>query len=478
MEKVKKALNESRAMRWFILVLVSVLMFATYWFQDFFGPLQGLIRQSWGLDNQDFGLIIGANTWANIFGAIIIGGMVLDRYGPKACIFIFGGLAAVGAAVSAMGAAGMMGEDPISRRNWLIAGRVLFGIGLEVTCVLVSKTVVKWFRGYELALAMGINVGFGRLGSMGALMFSREIAGASPSPAVTFAAVLVGVGVIAYIAHLVFDTKLQKDLDEIKQAAKEKAAAEGKQEEEEEQFHISDLFKLAKNPSFIFVTLLCVAFYSAVFPFIQYAPDLLVNKFGFTAELPDLEGAGFFAIVDAWLHNGPKIASLIPFGTLIFNPIFGYYVDKKGRAASMMMLGSALLIFAHLSLSVFNNVYLGYAGLFALGIAFSLVPAAMWPSVAKIVPEKRLGTAYATMFTVQNWGLGLFFWGIGALLDVVNADKLDAIEAGKATYDYTIPILMLVGLGVISIFLAIMLKAADKKQKFGLELPSGAKPPE
>jgi len=160
----------------------------------------------------------------------------------------------------------------------------------------------------------------------------------------------------------------------------------------------------------------------------------------------------------------------------LFTPIFGSYVDRKGKAASLMMLGSLLLIFAHLSLSVFNSVFLGYAGLLSLGVAFSLVPAAMWPSVAKIVPESRLGTAYATMFTIQNWGLGLFFWGIGAVLDLTNKGNLEAIRAGNDVYDYTIPILMLVVCGVISIFLSYKLKQADKIQGFGLELPSGQKP--
>jgi hypothetical protein len=173
-----------------------------------------------------------------------------------------------------------------------------------------------------------------------------------------------------------------------------------------------------------------------------------------------------------WLNNGQKTASLIPLGTIVFTPIFGSFIDNKGKAASLMILGSLLLIFAHLSLSVFNNVTLGYIGLFALGISFSLIPAAMWPSVAKIVPENRLGTAYSSMFTVQNWGLGLFFWGIGWLLDFVNSDKLAAIKDGTAVYDYTIPVLILVACGVISIFLAFELRKADKKAGYGLEEPN------
>ena len=296
-----------------------------------------------------------------------------------------------------------------------------------------------------------------------------------------------------------------------------------------EEFKFTDLFKLLKNPAFMYIAFLCLAFYAAVFPFIQYAPDLLVNKFGFSYDLPT-DGRGSvelfgsialgnasiivaiwafglaFSMVPAnikkrggklisiavllvlfvlfissiwenvlsvWLKNGPKTASLIPLGTILFTPIFGNMVDKKGKAASIMILGSLLLIFAHVALSVFNSVTLGYLGLLSLGIAFSLVPAAMWPSVAKIVPESRLGTAYATMFTIQNWGLGLFFWGIGAVLDLVNKSDLEAIRAGEKVYDYTLPILMLVVCGVISIFLAYKLLQADRKAGYGLELPSG-----
>ncbi|GAH66971.1 unnamed protein product, partial [marine sediment metagenome] len=214
----------------------------------------------------------------------------------------------------------------------------------------------------------------------------------------------------------------------------------------------------------------------AVFPFIQYAPDLLVNKFGLTSEFPDMSGESFLKWLGAIFSNGPKVASLIPLGTILFTPIFGRIVDKKGKAASLMILGSLLLIFAHLSLSVFQNLTLGYIGLLLLGIAFSLVPAAMWPSVAKIVVENRLGTAYAMMFTIQNVGLALFFWGIGKVLDLANRGNIDAIRAGEMNYNYNVPIFMLVILGVIAIFLANRLRKRDKIDKYGLELPSGVKP--
>jgi MFS family permease len=538
-EKIKQTLKDSAPMRWFVMILVSGLMFGTYWFQDFFSGLKPLMESQMGISSTDFGTLISLTTIANVFGMIILGGIILDKWGIRLTGVIFGAVATLGATICALGAHGVFSDDPSTRLTIMIIGRVIFGSGLEVTCVVVLRTIVKWFKGYELALAMAINMGFGRLGSTMGTALSPDIAGNNAPTAVSFAAVLIGVGLIMFIIYLIFDVKIDKQL-------KTKAA-----EDEEEKFKLSDLLKLVTDKSFLFIAFLCVAFYSAVFPFMQYAPDLLVNKFKFTYNLPEtanftlfgsaalgnaviyvvlfLFGIGFslipsnikkktgkllsiliifilfvcfvYALKDilsVWLKNGPKVASLLPLGTILFTPIFGNIVDKKGKAASLMMLGSLLLIFAHLALSVFQSVALGYLGLLCLGIAFSLVPAAMWPSVAKIVHKNRLGTAYATMFTIQNWGLWIFFQGIGWVLDLANPTvvaKLEEVrntlvaqglsegdislkiqamkEAGQIPfYNYTIPILMLVVLGVISIFLAFMLKKSDKQQGYGLELPS------
>ncbi len=488
MDEFKQAINSSRAVRWFVLVLVSLLLFGTYWFQDFMSGIKPLMESELGITSSQFGAIVQWTTLANVFGMIILGGIFLDKFGVKLSGLLFGVVTVIGSFLTALGASGAITTDASNQVWIMMIGRLLFGVGLETTAVLVNKTVVRWFKGYELALAMGVSVGFGRLGSTFATMFSVDIGGGLISPAFYFAATLVLVGFVTYMAHLIYDTKLSRDLGE-------------EQSGEEDKFHFSDLLNLAKNRSFVFITLLCVAFYSAVFPFMQYAPDLLVNKFGFSLDL-DLSGGSFSEKLARWFTNGPKVAGLIPLGTLFFTPIFGAIVDRKGRAASLMILGSVLLIFAHLALSVFNSVSIGYLGLLALGVAFSLVPAAMWPSVAKIVPESRLGTAYAVMFTIQNWGLSVFFRGIGTVVDWVNPETVDKMQklregfeaanlsgieinqkmaelkaAGEIpTYDYTIPILLLVGLGVISVLLAFMLKMADKKQRFGLELPSGAKP--
>ncbi|TFH39370.1 MAG: MFS transporter [Bacteroidia bacterium] len=518
MELGNRTLRDSAAMRWFMLILLSALMFATYWFQDFYGGLKGLMESELGFTSEEFGRVIGLTTIANMFGMIIIGGIILDKWGIRIAGLVFGGLAVLGGLISALATAGYFGDSHKTTLTMMIVGRVLFGSGLEVTCVVATRTIVKWFKGYEMALAMAINVGFGRLGSALGIAISPDIANGHVSTAVTFAAGIIGVALVFFIIYTFFDIKIDKQ-----RTAEELA-------EPEEEFKFNDLVKLATNPSFIYIALLCVAFYAAVFPFIQYAADMLVNKFGFSYALPAdgsgdilifgskalgnasifvaffLFGIGFSAVpanlktktqkyttmavvfvlflvflnvlgdtLKLWLQNGPKTASLIPLGTILFTPIFGNYVDKKGKGASLMILGSLLLIFAHLSLSLSDSKLLAYIGLLSLGIAFSLVPAAMWPSVAKIVPEKRLGTAYASMFTVQNWGLGLFFWGLGALLDLVNRGNIEAIRAGEMSYDYKIPIFVLVLCGVISIFLSFKLKQADKRQGYGLELPSGVK---
>jgi MFS family permease len=531
----KTTLRDSAAMRWLVLLMISGLMFATYYFQDFYSGLKDLVENQYGFTSEQFGRIIGLTTFANIFGMIIVGGIILDKFGIRLAGYVFGGIATLGGLITWLSAAGIILEN--NTLFGLILGRVFFGIGLEVVCVIVMRTIVKWFKGYEVALAMGINMGFGRLGSALAIAISLDIAGGpfvaggSLAPAAAFAATLIGLAMIMFVIYTLFDIKIDnqdKALAKLELDANPNTAQAAKADTSED-FKFDDLVKLVKNSSFVYITLLCVAFYSAVFPFIMYAPDLLVNKFGFSYSLPDealksLFGSEaffnamvyvvvfLFAIgvtvvpnninnptvkivsrvviivlfgiivyfnqdmLGHWLNNGPKTAALIPLGTIIFTPIFGSLVDKKGKAASLMMLGAFLLIAAHLSLSLGSSAIFAYSGLLMLGIAFSLVPAAMWPSVAKIVPENRLGTAYASMFTVQNWGLGLFFWGIGALLTFVNRENMEAIQAGEATYDYTIPILILVLCGVISIFLSYKLKKADIRQKFGLELPSGQAP--
>ncbi len=541
MTEVKRLLKDSAAMRWTVMLLISGIMFGIYWFQDFYSSLKPLMESQLGITSSQFGTLISMTTIANVFGMIIVGGIILDRWGIRLTGIVFGSAAALGGLLNALGAEGIISDDTGTRLLIMIIGRVIFGIGLEVSCVVVLRTLVKWFKGYELALAMALNVGFGRLGSTIGTALSPDIANNTVGTAVTFAATLIGIGLLMFLIYIIFDVKLDRQMGSAAEAG------------DDEEFKFNDLVKLMTNKQFILIALLCVAFYSAVFPFMQYAPDLLVNKFGFTLNLPQ-EGQfvvmgnpalgnalifvvfflfafaftlvpkyipnrnwkvasviiiaflfggmlyGLRDILSLWMVNGPKVASLLPLGTILFTPIFGSIVDSKGKAASLMLLGSTLVICAHLFLSIFDSVMLGYLGLLALGVAFSLVPAAMWPSVAKIVPGKRLGTAYAVMFTIQNWGLMAFFWGIGKVLDLSNTAaviKVQEIRSGLEAqglgetaivekirelkglgqfpiYDYTIPIFMLVGLGVISMVLSYLLIREDKRSHYGLNLPSNA----
>ena len=444
----EKTLKDSRAIRWTMLVIISLLVFATYWFYDVFSPLKDLMMTDLGIDSGSFGIVVSATTWANCLGMILVGGMILDKWGIRLSLIVFGLLVTLGAALTTIGASDLFTSDSTNRIILMAVGRIVFGIGTEIVSVIITCIVVKWFKGYELAMAMAISTGFGRLGSYFAVSFSLDIAGNRVMPVLGVATALILVAFLFTLVYLIFDRTLDR---QVQQAG----------ETEDEAFHVADFLKLIRNPSFLWITSLCVVYYSAVFPFIgAYGPSILHDKFGFSMSLPENTGnLSFWEWIRIYLTNGPKIAGLIPLASLIFTPIFGAYIDRKGKAASMMLLGSVLLIFAHVSLTFFTIDALAYLALACLGIAFSLVPAAMWPSVAKIVPESRLGTAYATMFTVQNWGLALFYWLPGQVLESSNSN-------------YTIAFAPFVILGFVSIACALQLKKSDRKYGYGLEIPS------
>ena len=280
MNTIQKTLQDKASIRWTMLILLSALMFATYWFQDFYGGLKGLMESELGFTSEQFGRVIGLTTIANMFGMIIVGGIMLDKWGIRVAGLVFGGLAAVGGIISALATSGFFGDSPSTRLTMMIVGRILFGSGLEVTCVVATRTIVKWFSGYELALAMSINVGFGRLGSALGIAISPDIANGHVSAAVTLAATLIVLALIFFIIYSFFDIKLDRQ-----------RASGNSKDSADEDFRFNDLVKLATNPSFIYIALLCVSFYAAVFPFIQYAADMLVNKFGFMYLLP-ADGSG------------------------------------------------------------------------------------------------------------------------------------------------------------------------------------------
>ncbi|MFC2100247.1 MFS transporter [Bacteroidota bacterium] len=455
MENLKKALNESAATRWGVMLLVSITMGVNYYFYDALSPLKELITEKLKFTSTDYGLFVSAYSIPNVFLLMaVIGGIILDKIGIRITGFVFVVFMVIGAAITAYGSSDyynqggfgyqLMGSFLTSYSpslKMMFLGFFLFGLGAETSIVVISKIIVKWFKGKELAMALGVNLAIGRLGMAAALIISPRLTGLTWP--IWLGTILLAIGFLTFLIYIIFDLKIDRQL-------------KSTNIEEELPFKFSDVGDLLKNPTFIYIALLCLTFYSAVFPFVKYAPDLMVNKYGFSREMSG------------------TIVSLLPFGNIIFTPLFGWICDFKGKSATLMIYGSILLILVHFlfGMTTINP----YVPMFILGVAFSLVPAAMWPSVAKIVDVRKIGTAYGLMFSIQNIGLWAFPILIGKVLDRSNPGVAEAIAAGEeATYNYTNPIIMLMFLGLLGVVFAFLLKREDKTSGYGLELPNKAK---
>jgi len=472
MEQLRKLLKDSKSARWIVLILASTMMFSAYLFTDVVSPLKSMIMENsaYGWSNAGWGFFTGAYSFFNVFFLMLLfGGIILDKMGIRFTGITFALIMLVGAFFNyyALTDTFLNGGPLYGFFNSFLTdyspsvklaalGFALFGVGAETAGVTVSKVMVKWFQGKELALAMGLQVAIARLGTALALSMAPRIAGAMhnvPRP-VLFGIALLAAGLLSFLAYTIMDIKYDKEEQQEKDDA---LAAGGEPEAEEEKFKIKDVGLLFTNKPFIYIAMLCVLFYSAVFPFLKYASDLMVNKFGV-----DPATAG-------------DIPSLLPFGTILLTPLFGYFLDKKGKGASIMILGSLLLIVVHLVYAYGPaSQTLAIVMMLLLGIAFSLVPAAMWPAVPRIVEERYLGSAYATIFWIQNWGLMGVPWLIGWTLDKVNPGVTEQIRQGVegAHYDYTTPMLIFSATGVLGLVFAFLLKQTDKKKGLGLELPN------
>ncbi len=439
-----------------MLVIVSLLMSANYYFYDALSPLKSILQEHLHFSSRDFGIVAGVYSFPNTFLLMaILGGIILDKLGIRPTGFLFAVFMVIGALLTAYGAsdiyrAGGAGYHMMSsfwpsyspELKMMSLGMLLFGLGAETSIVVTTKILVKWFRGYEIALAFALNLGIARLGTALAFNLSpRLILPHQWNFAIWFAVMLLLIGFLTFMIYLMFDIKIDRQVK-----------STGSLLNPDEEFHIADLKKLFTNRSFLFIAFMCVTFYAAVFPFLKYAPDFFYHKFGISRI-----AAG-------------DVASLLPYGTVIFTPIFGWFVDKKGKTASLMIWGSLLLIFVHLAFS-FTSIN-PYVLMIVLGIAFSLVPAAMWPAVSRLVPDHFLGTAYGTMFSLQNLGLFAIPILAGRLLDVTNPGITpDMIEHG-AKLNYTPTMLLFAGLSVLGFLFALLLKWDDKTSGYGLQLPS------
>ena len=452
MEQIKKAINDSPVARWGILILVGFILSVNYYFYDAFSTLKDLLMTEFGFTNTDYGLFVSFYSIPNTFLLMaVVGGVVLDKLGIRRTGFLFIFSMAFGAMLTAYGSSdyysdggfgyGFMttflpGYSP--ELKMMLLGRFFYGLGAETSIVVVSKILVKWFKGKDLALAFGLKVGFGRLGTFAALQLSPRIAqgGEHLSTAIWFAAVLVLMGLLAFIIYMLFDIKIDKQLQQKETVFKT------------DPFKLSDITKILSNRAYFYIALLCVTFYAAVFPFMAFAPDFFFHQFGMSYE------------------QSGQIASLLPLGTLFFTPLFGFLIDRYGKAATAMIFGSLTLLVVHLTFACTGMA--PHLPMILLGIAFALVPAAMWPSMVKLVDDKQIGTAYGLMYSIQNLGL----WGVPLLAGII----LDKTNPGNPeTLNYTPTILMFVGLSFLGLVFALLLKREDKKGGFGVDLPMNKK---
>ena len=453
-EKIRKKLSDSAAMRWSALIIVSVTMMFGYFFTDVMSPLEPLLTAAKGSENgmglgwtsSEYGWFSGAYGLMNVYLLLLcFGGIILDKFGIRftgvlSTALMFGGAVIKWWAVTQDFGEAMIwvpfGGDVHAQVAYAGLGFAIYGVGCEIAGITVSKVIVKWFTGHELALAMGLQVALARIGTAvalgAALPFAKWCGGVSAS--VGLGAACLCIGMISFIVYNVMDKK-------------EDAAAATVEEEKEDGFKFSDLGTLFTNRGFWYITFLCLMFYAGVFPFLKFATKLMVFKYGVDPELAGL------------------IPAMLPFGTIFLTPLFGNIYDKKGKGATLMIIGSALLTLVHLTFALpMSNVALAIGVMVVLGVAFGLVPSAMWPSVPKIIPMKLLGTAYAVIFYIQNIGLAMVPMWIGAVNDKnTGADGI---------IDYTESMTIFAAFGVAAIIIAILLLIEDKSKGYGLQKPN------
>ena len=460
-------LRDSAAARWTALLLLAMAMFFAYIFMDILSPIKDLMESTRGWDSTAFGTYAGSETFLNVFiFFLIIAGIILDKMGVRFTALLSGSLMVIGAlikvyALSATFRNGGPGYDAINSFSGFIhnitgwnlpptalcacLGFMLFGCGTEMAGVTVSRAIVKWFKGKEMALAMGIEMALARFGVFAIFRLSPWLSEkfATVQAPVIFVALLLCIGLMLYVVYWFMDKALDKDL-------------EGEEEEEEEPFKFSDLGKVFGSGVFWVVAILCVLYYSAIFPFQKFATEMLHYKVGFETK----EAADYF--------------SYFPIGAMFVTPILGFFLDRKGKGATMLILGSILMIICHLTFALYpfvpgtsGSTTVAMSAIVLLGVSFSLVPATLWPSVPKLIDNKVLGSAYSAIFWIQNVGLMSVPIIIGSILDSVNK----GVPEGQPK-DYTLAMLVFASFGVIALLMSLFLKAVDSKKHYGLELPN------
>ena len=532
----KTTLRDSAGVRWTALLLLALAMFCAYIFVDILSPIKDLMESQRGWSSKAFGTMQGSETFLNVFVFFLIfAGIILDKMGVRFTALLSGLVMLCGACIKyyaiseSFKGTGLdiwftnnlnhipifeqLGVSPFydgmpSSAKVASIGFMLFGCGTEMAGITVSRGIVKWFKGREMALAMGSEMALARLGVATCMIFSPFFAkfGGSidVSRSVAFGVVLICIAVMMFVVYFFMDKKLDSQT--------------GEAEEQDDPFKLSDLGKILSSMGFWLVSLLCVLYYSAIFPFQKYAVNMLQCNLTFET-VPSTSfwasstvtfvqyGLMLVIAATAFMFNFMKnkgvkygvlcisicsllaycymgymrqsaetIFAVFPLLAVGITPILGSYVDHKGKAASMLVLGSILLIACHLTFAFVlpmlkgndvGGVMVAYLTILVLGASFSLVPASLWPSVPKLVDAKIIGSAYALIFWIQNIGLWLFPLLIGNVLDATNRGITDPTKL-----NYTAPLLMLAGLGVAALVIGLFLKVVDKKKHLGLEEPN------
>lgn len=447
-QNIQKKLSDSAAARWSAMLIVSFTMMCGYFITDIMAPLEDILTKSvaeggLGWTSGEYGFFSGAYGYINVFLLMLFfGGIILDKCGIRFTGVISCALMFVGAMLKWYAIDNSFGDAMLFGYPMQVAlaalGFAIFGMGAEITGITVTKIIAKWFTGHELALAMGLQVAMARIGTAAALACSLPVAKAfdSVSSPLLIGAALLCIGLLSYLVYCVMDKKLDNSV----------AATAA---DEEESFKLSDLTLIFTNKGFWLITLLCLMFYAGVFPFLKFATKLMIYKYEVT---PDLAGL---------------IPAMLPFGTILLTPVFGSMYDRIGKGATLMIIGSFLLTIVHVlfALPILNYGWFAIIVMILLGIAFSLVPSALWPSVPKIIPMKQLGSAYAIIFYIQNIGLSMVPVLIGWIIE-----KYSTVEtAAGTTYDYTLPMTIFALFGLVAIAIAVMLKREDAAKHYGLE---------
>ena len=443
--QVKQLLNDKVWARWTALILIALMMFFAYMFVDVMSPLKSLIESSRQWDSSTFGTYAASEYMLNVFGFLIIAGVILDKMGIRYTGVLSASLMVIGAVIKFVAITDWFQSTELCAwlDSWWVElpgsaklacfGFMIFGCGCEMAGTTVSKAIAKWFKGKEMALAMGLEMAIARLGVFAVMWLAPGISESfddSVVAPIAFCTLLLVIGLINYSVFCVMDAKLDKQM-----------GGSAEQASNDEEFHLSDLGNIFRSKMFWLVALLCVLYYSAIFPFQRYAPNFLEETLKIDAA------------------TASQLFSCFPILAMVLTPLLGMFLDYKGKGASMLMLGALIMIACHLSfaflLPLFPYKWLAVTLIVILGVSFSLVPAALWPSVPKIIDEKILGSAYCLIFWVQNIGLCLVPLLIGYVLQQTNG--------------YFYPMLIFSSFGVMALILGLWLKVEDKRKGYGLE---------